>query len=212
MTFEEFENIVPNLKQQPLPGESAHLRQKPFKEGSRIDALLKDPQPRLSGVAAIITELDHRATLLLIERQSYKGVHSGQIGFPGGKKELHDGDLEATARRETQEEIGIDSNELSLIMPISEVYIPPSRFLVSPYLYSLRHCPKLVPDPREVQSILDFKLEQLLDDAYMKTGEVKLTGGLKIKTPYFELNDYKVWGATAMMLAEIKVLLKNSLR
>lgn len=212
MTYQEFIDIVPILKRLDLPAEKAHLIQKPFKEGSRNEALKKDLTPRLSGVAAIVADIDHKAQLVLIERQSYKGVHSGQIGFPGGKKEDFDLDLESTARRETYEEIGVLKTDLDLIMPISDIYIPPSRFLVSPFLYTLEKPPVFVPEPREVKTILTFSLQRLLNEDSIKIGSVPLANGIKIKTPYFELDNHMIWGATAMMMSEIKSLIKTAIQ
>ena len=111
--------------------------------------------------------------LLLIERQSYDGVHSGQNWvFPGGKIEKEDNDLEETARRETEEEVGVNRDTLQRLGHLSEVYIPPSGFLVKPYIFKLTEMPQLVPDPREVRSILTLPISRLLMPEVFEEGIV----------------------------------------
>lgn len=176
---------------------------------SRKEALLKNPEPRLCAVAAIFFPNQGETNFLLIERQTYDGVHSGQIGFPGGKKEEFDFDLEATARRETEEEVGIHFNDPKLIGELSEVYIPPSGFLVRPFLFSLDYTPSLILNPREVQSALSMPVHRLLDESTFEKGVVQTGRGDNIHTSYFQHEGKKIWGATAMMLAELRLLLSQ---
>lgn len=209
MKFDNFIDKIDALRAEQAPGIEAHERIFPEVARHRKEALQKDPNPKMSAVAAIFFPTGDETSMLLIERQTYDGVHSGQIGFPGGRVENEDLNLEHTARRETQEEVGIPGETLQLIRPLSEVYIPPSRFLVHPYAFHLGHTPTLELDPREVQSTLVMPVSMLLDDSTVKRGDIPLQGGLKIKTSYFDLDDKKIWGATAMMLSELKILLQR---
>jgi 8-oxo-dGTP pyrophosphatase MutT (NUDIX family) len=207
MKFDEFQSITERFAQTPIPGEDAHAQVFPDIAKFRKEALRKNPTPRLSAVGAIFLPVHSETHLLLIERQSYDGVHSGQIGFPGGKIEKEDNDLEETARRETEEEVGVNRDTLQRLGHLSEVYIPPSGFLVKPYIFQLTEMPQLVPDPREVRSILTLPISRLLMPEVFEEGIVSAGNGTKIKTKYIMHEDKKIWGATAMMLSELKVLL-----
>lgn len=143
----------------------------------------------------------------LIERETYNGTHSGQISLPGGKFDLEDLDLETTARRECFEEIGLANIEV--LGKLTSVYIPVSGFLVQPYLgYFEVKNPNFVKHEREVKSILNLSIEELLDDNIVKNGSVTLD--LSLNHPYFEMKEYKIWGATAMILNEVKAVLKEA--
>lgn len=212
MLFDEFQSRIDQIAAVDSPGLKVHDAILPQIARQRIEAMKRDPNPKLSGVAALVYPDQHKAKILLIERQSYEGVHSAQIGFPGGKKEDVDEDLERTARREMEEEVGIPSESPNLIRTLTEVYIPPSRFLVQPYLFHLPELPKLKLDPREVKSVVFFSVDELLKEDSIQQGEIMMSNGFKIKTPYFPVDGHKVWGATAMMLNELKFILKESLK
>jgi len=209
MLFEDFITSLDRFKSLPNPGIGAHERIFPEIARHREQALLNDPNPRQSAVAAIVFPAGSEASLMLIERQTYDGVHSGQVGFPGGKKDEEDRDLETTARRETQEEIGIPGESLRFVRSLSHVYIPPSRFLVQPFVFTLGFTPELELEEREVQSTIVMPLSKLLDDSLIVSGEIQLQQGLNIQTMYFDYADRKIWGATAMMLSELKILLQQ---
>ena len=212
MRFEEFIRIKELLRKTDNPGISAHERVFPHISKFRSEALKRNPEPRLSAVAAIAFPEEEEASMVLIQRQSYDGVHSGQIGFPGGKKEKDDPSLEYTARRETMEEVGIEMESLEMISPLTEVYIPPSGFLVQPYLFHLEQKPVFIPDPREVHDVFTMPLRHVMDDNIFIEGEVLASNGSSIKTKYFEYRGKKIWGATAMMIAELKILLQEAKR
>jgi len=147
--------------------------------------------------------------LILILRNSYKGVHSSQIAFPGGKVELEDKSIQHAALRETEEEIGVSVNKINIIKPFSQVYIPPSNFMVFPFLgYSTE---ELVfrPDPKEVAGLLELSLVDFLDENAVVYKNMKTSYSENSKVPAFKIQDHYVWGATAMMLSELKETLKK---
>ena len=170
--------------------------------------MLKDESPNLSGVAAVVYPLEGDAHILLTKRQSYKGVHSGQVSFPGGKLEEEDPSLEYTARREMEEEVGIENSEPRLVRSLTKLYIPPSRHLVHPFLFTIEKLPDLSLDPREVNSVIHLPLKVLLDKSVVQSGMISVREGYNMKTNYIEFKGHKIWGATAMMLSEIKELIQ----
>ena len=209
MRWDEFNEIRMLLQSAQVLGEAAHEEVFPRISKFRKDALAKNPNPRLSAVASIFVPINNEMNLLMIERQSYDGVHSGQIGFPGGKVEEADTDLEHTARRETEEEVGILMKNLHFIRPLTDVYIPPSGFLVSPYIFWMDHDPVIIPEPREVQSAFFLPVQKLMRPEVFVEGEIDTGSGSTVKTRFIEHEGMKIWGATAMMLSELRILLNQ---
>ena len=116
-----------------------------------------------------------------------------------------------TAKRETYEEVGIAVESIDIIRPLSEVYIPPSNFLVQPYLGLCQEIGSFKIDPVEVESLVEVSLTDFLDEANLMEQRLTTSYAHDILVPAFKLNGYTVWGATAMMLSEIKDLLKQVL-
>lgn len=208
-----FNNFIEELKkqlQQPLPGQAIQF------EMASSDRKLSPPDlTKISGYktsAVCILLYLHNETIYfpLIERASYEGVHSGQIALPGGKVEQEDIHPERTALRELGEETGYVSSNIQLLGKLTDVYIPPSNFLVHPYIAYTNEKPIFNPDKKEVSELLDFSLSDLLDDDIIKTTTIDLRNGLKLNAPYFNVQGKILWGATAMMLNEFKFLVKQN--
>jgi hypothetical protein len=152
---------------------------------------------------------NNQTYLALIVRNSYPGVHSSQISFPGGKVEPSDKDLEETALRETEEEIGIFRKNIRIIRQCSEIYIPPSNFLVTPFLGYTEILPQFFPNPEEVKKMLEISVKDLLDDNTIVQTTMTTSYATNIEVPAFKIDKYIIWGATAMMLSELKELLQT---
>lgn len=161
-------------------------------------------------MALFYPDQEKETRLLLILRKVYEGVHSNQIGFPGGKVELEDRDLLQTALRETQEEVGVPPHAVEVIRELSEVYIPPSNFLVKPYMGIYRDPKPFVKEEKEVERIVEVFLKDFLDDANHIEEMLSTSYAKNMNVPAYRLNGYTVWGATAMMLSEIKELLRQT--
>ena len=146
--------------------------------------------------------------LSLIKRSEYQGVHSGQISFPGGKSELSDASLEETALRECREELGISLEAVPKLIPLTPLYIPPSNFLVSPFITYNPQDPDFFPDAREVASHIELPLFKLmeLEIEQRKLAEGPLQGS---PVPCYFYQGHIIWGATAMILTEFKVFLAS---
>lgn len=209
MRFSTFLDLVLKLQESQNPGNDSHNAVMPFQNAERLKAMKRDVNPRLSAVAVIISpDFEKNAKLFLIERQTYAGAHSGQISFPGGKHETDDFSLKHTAIREAFEEIGIQQEKLTFIKELTKVYIPPSGFLMYPFMFVTHFEPTFKIDSREVKQILTLPLSHLLNDEYFEIGSMNISEKLSIKTGYFKLQEHKVWGATALVLNEIKELIK----
>ncbi len=193
-----------------LPGEVSHQKMSPLNRPITSEALKSITDYRESAVAIVLFESNDCMECVLTQRPEYDGTHSGQISFPGGKKEDSDEHLEATARRECEEEIGVQLTLEHLIGALSPVYIPVSRFLVLPYLYFLPSTPIFLPDAHEVAEIFTFPLFDLKNEQLISTMDLKQTNGdVYRNVPYFNLNNKKVWGATALILSEMKDILDS---
>ena len=150
-------------------------------------------------------------TFILILRKTYKGVHSAQVGFPGGKLEDQDRSLEAAAVRETYEEVGVPIHHIEVMRELTELYIPPSNFYVHPFIGISKTTPNFIKQDEEVEALIEISLKHFLDDDTVITKRVKTSYDIDVEVPAFKLNEHVVWGATAMMLSEIKDLLKQML-
>lgn len=173
---------------------------------------VQEANPKRAGVMALFyPDLEQQTRLLLILRKVYQGVHSNQIGFPGGKVENIDKNLMDTALRETHEEVGVLPKDVEVIKELSEVYIPPSNFLVRPYIGLYPNPSPFVKEDYEVESLVEVYLKDFMDDSNHITEILTTSYAKNIDVPAFKLNGYTVWGATAMVLSEIKELLRQLL-
>lgn len=190
-----------------LPGKAAH--QEMYPSGRTVaDHDLSTIQYRSSAVLVLLFERRGTIQTVLIQRQHNQGKHSGQIGFPGGKVEQMDRDTQQTALRETEEEIGVRRESVTVLGKLTDVYIPISNFLVHPYVGYLSGMPRFVPSEAEVQAVIPFDIRELLMARTRQVSNVKTPEGLVIKnTPCFFLHGRTVWGATALILNELKHLL-----
>jgi len=149
--------------------------------------------------------------LPLVLRPQYEGVHNhgGQIGLPGGGREEQDENLMMTAIRETQEEIGVIVPKINILGSLSDLYIPPSDSLVTPFVGFLNAKPSFIPDPKEVARVIEAPLSFLQNPALRMQKQVKLANDVVLDVPYFAVNDDSICGATAMMLSEFLHLIEE---
>jgi len=197
----------------PLPGTASHYKMAPLIRIKELEeGYIKKKNPKKAGVLALFYPNERQSTnLLLILRKTYQGVHSNQIGFPGGKSEENDLDIMHTALRETHEEVGVSPQQVSIIKSLSEIYIPPSNFEVQPFIGLYENPKPFVLQESEVESLVEVSLSDFMDDAKVFTQKLSTSYAKNIDVPAFKLNGYTVWGATAMMLSEIKELLRQVL-
>lgn len=209
MTFDEFIQLTPKIAKVSLPATESHLKMSPLER--RIQLLNHDYNLEVARDAAVMMLVypdKNSAMIALIVRNSYKGVHSSQVAFPGGKVEKNESILDA-ALRETQEEIGVDPAEVTIVRAFSSVFIPPSNFNVYPFLGFCNSRPNFIPDPREVSAMALFSMADILDDSSLTSVSVNASYSTDILVPAFTIHNTVIWGATAMMLQELKDVLKN---
>ncbi|MDO5981719.1 NUDIX hydrolase [Flavivirga spongiicola] len=210
MNFDEFLKLTSKIKNITLPAESSHFKMVP---PFRRDLMEKQKEAikkaKKAGVLALFyPDINKQTKFVLILRKTYKGVHSAQVAFPGGKLEKQDTSLKVAAVRETFEEVGVPIDTIKVIRKLSQVYIPPSNFYVQPFFGITKHTPSFIKQDDEVETIIEIDLQHLLDDGIIITKKVSTSYSVEVEVPAFKLNGYVVWGATAMMLSEMKDLLK----
>ena len=209
MLFDDFLLQAPKILNVELPAADAHRKMAP----PNREELVKNTDftkitPKKAAVMMLFYPKNSQAHLALILRMSYNGVHSSQIAFPGGKVEPEDLDLSHTATRETHEEIGVHPTNVTLIRPFTEVYIPPSNYLVHPFLGFCKNELAFQLQQDEVAGIVELPLKEFLDDKIIVTNRMKTSYAESIDVPGFQVNEHFIWGATAMMLSELKETLK----
>lgn len=205
MQFEQFLDKISVVAKQPLFALDAHLKMAPLERVQYLQNYNYSAQnPKASAVLSLFYPKNGLAHLLLIVRSSYPGVHSSQIAFPGGKKELEDLNLQETALREANEEVGISPTEIEIVKQWSDLYIPPSNFMVSAFMGITQETPNFALQPDEVSGIIELPVEDLLNDSLVQNVRMTTSYATDIEVPAFVINDHIVWGATAMILSEIK--------
>lgn len=212
MLFTDFIKYIPKIEKEKLLSTDAHAKMAPLERISFLkEANYIDKNPKKAAVLMLFYPKNGITHLALIVRNSYPGVHSSQIGFPGGKVEITDFNLEHTALRETHEEVGVHPEKVKIIKPFSEIYIPPSNFLVYPFMGISHEELSFIPDLDEVKRVLEFPLSFFLDDATIAKVKMSTSYATDIEVPAFIVDKYVVWGATAMMMSELKENIKNAL-
>jgi 8-oxo-dGTP pyrophosphatase MutT (NUDIX family) len=176
----------------------------------RREALsVTDRECREAGVLVLLLPPAETPRVVLTVRHDDLPDHGGQISFPGGQREGGEA-LSDTALREAEEEIGLSSSSVRLLGDLTPLYIPPSNFCVHPVLGTVAPAPSLRPTDREVAAILRASVPRLLAPE-ARTVETWTLQGRAVDVPYYDVDDHVVWGATAMMLAEVLAVLGDVL-
>ena len=188
-----------------LPGKVAHIEVAPYRKVDFTEADIANAKK--SGVLILFYLKNNEIYLALTQRCQYDGKHSGQISFPGGKVEETDKDIYHTALRETNEEIGVIMQDIEVIGQLTNVFIPVSNFLVFPIVGFINYLPQFNIDNNEVEELIELKLTDLINTRELVQNEVKLANNTKLKVPSFVFNGKIIWGATALILNELRHLL-----
>ncbi|MCO5229942.1 MAG: CoA pyrophosphatase [Chitinophagales bacterium] len=200
--FQELTKALEKQLSKPLPGAMAQGKMRPFLPGFPNIDIPPSPFAKESAVLALLYPIQDQPHILLIERNIYKGAHSGQISLPGGKLEKNESYTEA-AVRETLEEVGVDKGCFHVIGELSKVFVAASNFNIQP-IVAIADCPIIThPDSREVAQILETPFQLFFEQNSRKEKLIKSTMGMELMAPYFDVHNKTLWGATAMILSEL---------
>jgi len=188
--------------QQPLPGLKAQLKMSPLGRFTSITNLLKTNKTKKSSVLILLFPKDEKLFFVLTQRHEYDGVHSGQICLPGGRFENADVNLYQTAIREAQEEINVEPTKIEKIGMLTKLYTPPSNYCIQPFVGYTKYQPNFKKQPKEVSEIIFVDLFDFLNNPIIGTKPIHTNRKITISAPYYEIDGYTVWGATAMILSE----------
>ena len=155
---------------------------------------------RHSGVLLLLYPISGVPHFILTVRNADLPQHSGQVSLPGGAVEPGES-FEAAALREAHEEVGVDPRIVRIVGPLSPLHVPVSGFVLHPRVGVTDARPNLIREAREVARILEIPLDTLCDPAVLEL-EQRSTADGPVEVPYFRLDGERVWGATAMVLAE----------
>lgn len=191
---------------QPLPGPRAQLTMAPAHRQDVSLATVDGKACREAGVLALLFPEADVPTLVLTVRHGHLRAHAGQVAFPGGRREPGES-LRETALREAQEEVGLAPERVDVLGMLTPLYVPPSGFCVYPFVGAMAEPPELRPTDAEVERVLRVPLRHLLDPATRRRAPWTLRGK-EVDVPFFAVGGHQVWGATAMMLAELLALIE----
>ncbi len=207
--YNQFITQLKSSLQKTLPGKSAQRMMAPnIRFTGKTYPNKKNS--RDSGVLILLYPEMDSLYIPFIQRPNYIGAHGGQISLPGGKYEPNDINLRTTALRETKEEIGVPKDQIEILGHLSPIYIPNSNFNVTPFVGFVNNKPKFIADPYEVQNIIEAPLAQLLSDKSISTFKKEINGHT-IEAPYYNIKGHVIWGATAMIISELKVIIRQNI-
>jgi 8-oxo-dGTP pyrophosphatase MutT (NUDIX family) len=205
----EFSRSLEDKLAEPKPGLEAQL------------TMITDPRPghqvyrevenscHKAGVLVLLYPWKGHLYLVLTRRTDRVDYHKGQISFPGGRREKGE-TLEQTAKREAREELSVDPDSFRILGRLTPLYIPPSNYCIYPIVAVSESRPVFRPFRLEVAEVLEVPLNHLLDSQAVRR-EKRNLGGVEVEVPYYAFGKHKIWGATAMVLAELLKIL-GSLR
>lgn len=173
---------------------------------SAEQARLQHPPAKESAVLFPLYKRYGRWHTVFIKRPGGAGVHSDQLSFPGGRLEPGESHHQA-ALRETHEEIGVAAAHWKVVGELSTLYIPPSHFVVQPFVAMSMTEPVFHPNPSEVDQLIEFPVEALLQSGIIKRKPIFVkTFNRTFESGYFDIEGHVLWGATAIMVQEFRSL------
>ena len=207
MNYNYFLNKIRNLTEKDLPGEEAQFKMVPSIRPSLNWEEIALTKPRKAAVLFLFyPDKNNNANFVVIRRKKYDGAHSGQISFPGGKLEENES-LQQAALRETYEEVGVDIENINLITQMTNVWVAPSKSLVTPYIAYCKTMPQFTKDDYEVEDIIEIRVSELLAESVVQQTKVSTSYAKDLSVPAFVINNNIIWGATAMIINELRDLM-----
>jgi 8-oxo-dGTP pyrophosphatase MutT (NUDIX family) len=160
-----------------------------------------------AGVLVLFYLCEGRLYLVLTRRTDRVDFHKGQISFPGGRQEKGEG-LRQAALREAHEELDVDPDSIRILGMLTPLFIPPSNYCIYPVVAITDGRPDFHPSKLEVAEILEMPLDHLFDPQNIRR-EIWNIRGTDVEVPFYAFGDHKIWGATAMVLAELLEMIKG---
>ncbi len=209
--FNSFINSLSAELKKDLPGFSAQKTMAPLGRKPPAEYLKKDVNPKSSAVLILLyPKLVDVCTVLIVRPEKEGSKHAGQIAFPGGGFEVLDKDLSETALRETEEEIGVNRNSISLLGSLTPLYIPVSNYMMHPFVGAVNSPPQFNLEPSEVDGIVEVGLYDFVSENSQSSIERFVNvRGTSMKVPCYEINGKIIWGATAMIIAEFSEIIRR---
>ena len=171
--------------------------------GRRCDA--PPPDARSAAVLVLLYPHHNRWHLPLTLRPTHLPAHGGQVSLPGGAVEPGETSRQA-AIREFHEELGGNGREIAVLGQLSPVYVHVSNFLVTPWVAATDERPEMIPNPAEVEELLEVPLAHLLEEANFGSHQ-RQHDGQPYTAPHFVREPHRIWGATCMILGELVTVL-----
>lgn len=201
----EFKDCISFLEKrftQPLPGQDAQFKLAPsFRPRPSLNELEKINSYKKSAVLILLFPLSNEPHIVFIKRTE-RGIHGGQISFPGGRTEENETPYQ-TAVRESEEEVGIVQKDIKFLGELTWLYIPPSNFLVYPFVAYTEQQPEFIINPDEAEIHIELPLESFFSEENIEVGEFTSSVKGRFSAPHFNINGNKIWGATSMMMSEL---------
>ena len=200
-------SIIEAIRQQlagELPGTEFQLRKVPSIRNPNVKKTFSTI--RESAVMILLYPVNDVLHIVYIKRPEYDGPHSGQISFPGGKREKTDESLQHTALRESQEEVGVDTNQIQILGRLTKLFIPVSNSEVHPFVGYSSHPVTFNPDPKEVEFVIEVPLMDIVDPKYSTIVRMHRYD-IDILTPMYIFSNDEILGATAIITSEIEEVL-----
>jgi 8-oxo-dGTP pyrophosphatase MutT (NUDIX family) len=163
---------------------------------------------RIAAVLLLFYPVNGSIHTLFMQRPDYNGVHGGQISFPGGKKEPEDENEIQTALREAFEETGVHPDKVNIIGTLTPLFIPVSNMIVTPVVGWTNEKPLFKYRSEEVVFLIEADLKRLIDPSIVKLKPFEIRGEL-IEVKYFDYEANTIWGATAMILHELLIIIRR---
>ncbi len=203
--------IIREKLSQPLPGLESHLKLAPESRASEIKEYNEGKKTaKKSAVMILLFHENEELKIVFIRRSFYVGIHAGQIAFPGGRFEESDISILNTAFREIEEEIGISKDKIELLGRLTDIYVPPSNFLISIFVGYLPFRPEYKIDEREVAEVIELRVQDFFNEDVIDEKEFHVPSTEKsVRALYYKVGNADVWGASAMVMTEFLDVLKK---
>lgn len=205
------QNFIDNLKNEilaGLPGTEVQWQMASSDRMVRNFPRTPGKDARSASVLILLYPYNESVYTVFMQRPDYNGVHGGQISFPGGKQEPSDENAIHTAIREAKEETGVNPEEITVLGTLTPLFIPVSNILVTPVVAWINEKPHFSHDAEEVVFLFDADLKRFYDTTIVKVKPVKI-GTETLDVKYFDYEGHMIWGATAMILHELLVILRR---